>query len=107
VRLGVATGEVEPRGEDYFGPTMNRAARVMAAGHDGQILVAASTASLVSGVELIDFGRARAAEPVRCEQIYQIRAEGLAVEFETLRTVDVTPGNLPVKLRVLLGVRSK
>jgi class 3 adenylate cyclase len=49
VRMGLATGEVEQRGEDYFGPALNRAARVMAVGHGGQILVSNSTAALVSG----------------------------------------------------------
>ena len=54
VRMGIATGEAELRGDDYFGPALNRAARVMAAGHGGQILVAAATAALVSGVGLVD-----------------------------------------------------
>src|SRR5687767_9021244 len=49
VRMGIATGEARQRDGDYFGPALNRAARVMAAGHGGQILVAASTASLVDG----------------------------------------------------------
>ena len=50
VRMGIATGEAERRGDDYFGPVLNRAARVMAAGHGGQILVADTTAGLLSGV---------------------------------------------------------
>ena len=45
VRMGIATGEAELRGTDYFGAVLNRAARVMAAGHGGQILLAESTAS--------------------------------------------------------------
>src|SRR6185312_10148953 len=48
VRMGIATGEAELRGGDYFGTVLNRAARVMAAGHGGQILVADSTATLLS-----------------------------------------------------------
>ena len=44
VRMGIATGEAELRGGDYFGAVLNRAARVMAAGHGGQILLAESTA---------------------------------------------------------------
>ena len=50
VRMGIATGEAELRDGDYFGTVLNRAARVMAAGHGGQILVADSTAVLLSGV---------------------------------------------------------
>jgi class 3 adenylate cyclase len=59
VRMGIATGEAELRDGDYFGTVLNRAARVMAAGHGGQILVADSTAGLLSGVDLLDLGPRR------------------------------------------------
>ncbi|HTY27601.1 MAG TPA: adenylate/guanylate cyclase domain-containing protein, partial [Mycobacterium sp.] len=59
VRMGIATGEAELRGSDYFGAVLNRAARVIAAGHGGQILVAESTAVLLSGMELVDLGPRR------------------------------------------------
>src|SRR5271154_7527610 len=59
VRMGLATGEAELRAGDYFGAALNRAARVMAAGHGGQILLAESTAGLLSGVDLIDMGPRR------------------------------------------------
>jgi class 3 adenylate cyclase len=49
VRMGLATGEAELRGADYYGAVLNRAARVMTAGHGGQILLADSTAGLVGG----------------------------------------------------------
>ena len=39
VRMGMHTGEAEGRGGDYYGPAVNRAARVSAAGHGGQILM--------------------------------------------------------------------
>lgn len=52
VRMGVATGEVEQRGEDYFGPALNRAARVIAVGHGGQILVSGVAAGLVESAGL-------------------------------------------------------
>ena len=57
VRMGVATGEAELRDGDYFGTVLNRAARVMAAGHGGQILLAESTAGLLSGIDLWIWGR--------------------------------------------------
>ena len=61
VRMGIATGEAELRGDDYFGAVLNRAARVMAAGHGGQILLDGATAALLSGVDLVDLGGAAAA----------------------------------------------
>ena len=61
VRMGLATGEAELRDGDYFGTVLNRAARVMAAGHGGQILVAESTAVLLTGVDLARSGTATAA----------------------------------------------
>ena len=57
--VGIATGEAELRGTDYFGAVLNCAARVMAAGHGGQILLAESTAVLRSGVDLVDLGPRR------------------------------------------------
>jgi class 3 adenylate cyclase len=51
VRMGLATGEAELREEDYFGTVLNRTARVMAAGHGGQILLADSTAGLLARLE--------------------------------------------------------
>src|ERR1700753_1967395 len=59
VRIGLATGEAELRDSDYFGMVLNRAARVMATGHGGQILLADSTAVLLSGVDLVDLGARR------------------------------------------------
>ena len=56
VRMGIATGEAELRGEDYFGAVLNRASRVMAAGHGGQILLDGATAGLLSDVDLIVVG---------------------------------------------------
>ena len=59
VRMGIATGEAELRDGDYFGAVLNRAARVMAAGHGGQVLLAESTAGLLTGVDLVDLGPRR------------------------------------------------
>ncbi len=94
VRMGIATGEAELRGEDYFGVALNRAARAMAAGHGGQILLVDSTASLLSGVELVELGPRRLRDLPAPVGLFQLRAEGLATDFPPLRTVDSTPGNL-------------
>src|SRR6202140_5434895 len=59
VRMGLATGTAESRDADYFGVVLNRAARLMAAGHGGQILLADSTADQLSGVDLLDLGPRR------------------------------------------------
>ena len=77
VRMGIATGEAEQRGDDYFGPALNRAARVMAAGHGGQILVASSTVALVDGLEFVDLGARRLRDLSEPISIFQVRAEGL------------------------------
>ena len=77
VRMGLATGEAELRGGDYFGAVLNRAARVMAAGHGGQILLAESTAGLLSGVDLVDLGPRRLRDLPTPVGVFQVRAEGL------------------------------
>ena len=94
VRMGIATGEAELRGADYFGAVLNRAARVMAAGHGGQILLAESTAGLVSGVDLLDLGPRRLRDVPTPVQVFQVRAAGLRTEFPPLRALDAGPGNL-------------
>ena len=49
VRMGIHTGEVESRGGDFFGPAVNRTARIMSAGHGGQVLLSEATAGFVEG----------------------------------------------------------
>ena len=94
VRMGIATGEAELRDGDYFGAVLNRAARVMAAGHGGQILLADSTVVLLSGVDLVDLGRDGCEICPTPVTLFQLRAPGLPVDFPPLRTLDPSPGNL-------------
>jgi predicted ATPase len=107
VRMGLATGEAEQRGDDYFGPALNRASRVMAAGHGGQILVAASTSGLVEGFDLVDLGERRLRDLSEPVSIFQVRAEGLGVEFPPLNTMDAVVGNLPAEVTSFLGRRKE
>jgi predicted ATPase len=94
VRMGIATGEAELRDGDYFGAVLNRAARVMAAGHGGQILLAESTAGLLSGVDLLDLGPRRLRDLPTAVELFQVRAAGLRTDFPPLRALDASPGNL-------------
>jgi hypothetical protein len=94
VRMGIATGEAELRDGDYFGTVLNRAARMMAAGHGGQILVAESTAGLLGGVDLVDLGPRRLRDLPTPVAVFQVRATGLRMDFPPLRALDAGPGNL-------------
>src|ERR1700753_2780294 len=94
VRMGLATGEAELREGDYFGAVLNRTARVMAAGHGGQILLADSTAGLLNGVDLVDLGPCRLRDVPTPVGMFQVRADGLRAEFPPLRALDTSPGNL-------------
>jgi predicted ATPase len=107
VRMGLATGEAELREGDYFGAVLNRAARAMAAGHGGQILLAESTASLVSGVDLDDLGQRRLRDLSTPIGVFQVRAPGLRTDFPPLRTLDSTPGNLRAAVTCFIGRESE
>ena len=107
VRMGIATGEAELRDGDYFGTVLNRAARVMAAGHGGQILLAESTASLLSGVDLLDLGPRRLRDVPAAVGVFQVQAAGLRAEFPPLRTLDASPGNLRPAATRLVGRESE
>ena len=99
VRMGLHTGEAETRDGDYFGATLNLTARVMDAGHGGQVLVSASTASLARGHEVIDLGEHHLKGLRSSERIFQV-GRG---EFPPLRTPPQTAGNLPVELSTFVG----
>ncbi|MGO8938839.1 MAG: ATP-binding protein, partial [Mycobacterium sp.] len=104
VRMGIATGEAELRDGDYFGTVLNRVARVMAAGHGGQILVAESTAGLLSGVDLLDLGTHQLRDLLRPERLVQLCHPDLRNDFPPLSTTStVVAHNLPVQLTNFVG----
>src|SRR6202012_2512916 len=107
VRMGLATGEAELREGDYFGAVLNRAARLMAAGHGGQILLAESTAGLLSGGDLVDLGPRRVRDLSTPIGVFQVRAAGLRTEFPALRALDASPGNLRAATTSLIGRESE
>jgi predicted ATPase len=107
VRMGLATGEAELREGDYFGAVLNRAARVMAAGHGGQVLLAESTAGLLSGVDLVDLGPRRLRDLPTAVGVFQVRAAGLQADFPALRALDASPGNLRPAVTSFIGRESE
>ncbi|OBB67519.1 adenylate/guanylate cyclase domain-containing protein [Mycobacterium sp. 852014-50255_SCH5639931] len=107
VRMGLATGEAELRDGDYFGAVLNQTARVMAAGHGGQILVADSTAGLIRGVELIDLGPRRLRDLSTPVHLFQVQASGLRSDFPALRALDSSRGNLRRQTTTFIGRESE
>jgi predicted ATPase/class 3 adenylate cyclase/DNA-binding CsgD family transcriptional regulator len=108
VRIALHTGVAEARDGDYFGPPLNRAARLLAAGHGGQLLVSEATRGLLRGqiaddVRLSDLGEYRLRDLQTPERVYQVTAPGLAADFPPLRTLDSRPHNLVLPLTGLIN----
>ena len=104
VRMGLHTGVVEHRDQDYLGSDVNRAARLVALGHGGQILASETTQVLLrSQVALRPLGEHRLRGLRGRMSVHQIVAAGLPTEFPVLRSVDCFEGNLPQQLSSLVG----
>ena len=108
VRMAVHAGVAERRGGDYYGPALNRAARLMGVAHGGQVVCSQAAAELVvdaqpAGVELVDLGEHRLRDLARVERVFQIWAPGLQREFPPLESIDEYPGNLPFQLTSFVG----
>jgi predicted ATPase len=100
VRVGLHTGEAELRDGDYFGTAVNRAARLMAVGHGGQVLVSSQTAGLVGAdVVLVDLGEHRLRDLDRPMRVFQLGGGG----FPPLASLDAIPGNLPGQATSFIG----
>src|SRR5262249_16489042 len=108
VRIGIHSGGAELRDGDYFGSAVNRAARLEAVAHGGQIVCSQATAdlardSLVAGVTIVDLGEHRLRDLARPERVFQVGGPGLEREFPPLRTGDLVPGNLPRQMTTFVG----
>jgi predicted ATPase/DNA-binding SARP family transcriptional activator len=107
-RMGLHTGEAQQRDGDYFGLALNRAARIMGAGHGGQVLCSAATGALVrdtlpAGVGLVDLGEHRLRDLSRSETIFQVGPADLEGKFPPLRSLDAFMGNLPSPVSSFIG----
>jgi predicted ATPase/class 3 adenylate cyclase len=108
VRVGLYAGEAEPRAGDYYGSSVNRAARLMSAAHGGQILVSRAASDLVrdrlpAGASLRDLGEHRLKDLARPEQILQLMAPGLQADFPPIKSLNTFAHNLPVALTPFIG----
>ena len=108
VRIGLHTGEAEFRAGDYYGSTLNRAARLMSIGHGGQTLLSSTAADLVydqlpEGASVRDLGKVRLKDLVRPEHVFQLTHPDLSAEFPPLNSFDSHPNNLPIQLTSFIG----
>jgi len=108
VRMGLHTGEGVLGGDNYVGLDVNRAARIAAAGHGGQVLVSEATRALVAhalpdGVAFRDLGPHRLKDLALPEHLHELVVEGLRADFPPPRTLDARRDNLPRQLTSLVG----
>jgi predicted ATPase/class 3 adenylate cyclase len=108
VRIGIHTGEPTATGEGYVGIDVHRAARVMSAGHGGQVLLTQSTRDLLpeklsDAVSLRDLGEHRLKDLTHPQRIYQLAIPGLENDFPALKTLEARPTNLPIQPTPLIG----
>ena len=108
VRMGIHTGEGVLGGDDYLGIDVNRAARIAAAGHGGQVLVSDATWGLVEhampdGVSIRNLGAHRLKDIEHPERIHDLVIEGLIAEFPPLRSLDGHRTNLPAHRTSFVG----
>jgi predicted ATPase/class 3 adenylate cyclase len=108
VRMGINSGAAERSGDSLVGISINRAARIAAVAHGGQILASGLTRDLlvdhpVEGVNLRDLGDHRLKDLSAPVRIVGVEADGLPSEFPPLRTLDARPNNLPTQLTTFIG----
>jgi len=108
VRAGLHAGVEQERDDDYFGRSVNRAARLMSVAHGGQILLSQAVAALVQqrlppGVTLRDLGEVRLRDLASAERVFQVQHPALRADFPALRALTATPNNLPQPLTSFVG----
>lgn len=108
VRMALHMGAAEERDGDYFGPPVNRVARLLSAAHGGQVLLSLPTHEMVrdqlpAGMNLADLGEHRLKDLFRPERVFQLVSPDLPSEFPPLRTLDAYRNNLPLQPTPLVG----
>ena len=108
VRMAIHVGNADERDGDYFGPAVNRVARLLAVGYGGQVLVSGAAADLVQDelpaqTSLRDLGPHRLKDLTQPEQVYQLIAPDLQQKFFPLRSLELLPNNLPLQVTSFVG----
>jgi predicted ATPase/class 3 adenylate cyclase len=104
VRIGIHSGEPRLVDGGYVGLDVHHAARVMAAGHGGQVLVSEATRTLLDErFELRDLGEHLLKDIAASERLYQLVVEGLPADFPALSTLGNRPTNLPAVPNPFIG----
>jgi predicted ATPase/class 3 adenylate cyclase/predicted negative regulator of RcsB-dependent stress response len=108
VRMAIHTGEAEERNGDYYGPALNRVARLEAITWGGQILISFVTAELIRDMlpgelELVPMGEHRLKDLIRPEKVFQVSHSRLPDDFEPLPSLDTRRHNLAIQPSVLIG----
>src|SRR5437763_121258 len=108
VRMGLHTGEPQRSAEGYVGLDVHHAARIMSAGHGGQVLLSQTTRDLVEhtlpeSVHLVDLGAHRLKDLQRPSKLFQLAIAGLPNDFPPLKTLDNSPNNLPLQPTPFIG----
>jgi class 3 adenylate cyclase len=88
VRMGLHTGEPQRSTEGYVGLDVHRAARIMSAGHGGQVLLSQTTRDLVEqtlpeDVRLLDLGAHHLKDLQQLTHLFQLVLAGLPTDFHT------------------------
>jgi predicted ATPase/class 3 adenylate cyclase len=112
VRMGLHTGEPQRSAEGYVGLDLHRAARIMSAGHGGQVLLSKTTCDLVEhdlpdGVSLRDLGAHRLKDLPHPSHLFELVIPGLPANFPPLKTLDTHRTNLPLQPTSLIGRESE
>jgi predicted ATPase/class 3 adenylate cyclase len=108
VRCGLHVGVSERRDNDFFGPAVNRAARIMRVAHGGQVLLSEAMAALIrerlpGGVALRDLGAVRLRDLSNVEHVYQVLHPELRETFPPVHSLEATPNNLPLQVTSFIG----
>jgi len=108
VRVGIHTGEAAQVGDDFYGPALNRCARLTSLAHGGQVVVSQSAEQLTrdqlgDSMEFLDLGVHRLRDLVRPEHLFQLCHPDLPGHFPTLVGRELPPANLPQQLSAFIG----